>query len=175
MVTPDGAAEVFFVLSDKDCGHDDAVCTADDEPLSNSILESVPRRPPTAAWVDGSIPASHDGAGTDFTVRVQFSEDAIVSYLVLRDEALEVTHGDCTEFRRIDGRKDLRGARIAPDGTADVSLLLDSPTDCDGSDAVCTQDDSPLTTVLELTVPGPATGGALLDGLGQEHPAQDRR
>ena len=175
VVAPDGAAEVFFVLADKDCGHDDAVCTADGEQLSNSILESVPRRPLTAAWVDGSWPAAHEGAGTDFTVRVRFSEDAIVSYLVLRDEALEVTNGNCDEFRRVDGRKDLWEARIAPDGTAAVSLLLDSPADCDASDAVCTQDDSPLTTRLELTVPGPATSGAVLDEPGREHPGTERR
>ena len=156
VVAPDGAPDVFFVLADKDCGHDDAVCTADGAQLSNGLLEYVPRRPFTAAWVETSVPANHDGAGTEFTVRVQFSEDAIVSYLVLRDEALEVTNGTGTKFRRVDGRNDLREATIVPDGTADVTLVLDSPTDCDASDAVCTKDDSPLTTRLALSVPGPS-------------------
>ena len=157
VVAPDGAADVFFVLADKDCGHADAVCTADGAPLSDGILEYVPRRPFTAAWVDGAFPTAHEGAGTEFTVRVQFSEDAHVSYLVLRDEALEVTNGTGAKFRRVDGRNDLREATIVPDGTADVTLVLDSPTDCAASDAVCTKDDSPLTTRLALSVPGPGS------------------
>ena len=95
-------------------------------PLSNGILEILPRRQFTAAWVADSVPSGHQAAGTEFTVRVQFSEDAYVSYLVLRDAALTVTNGTCTKFRRVDGRNDLREAMIAPDGTADVSLVLDS-------------------------------------------------
>ena len=154
VVAPEGAADVWFILPANDCGHDDAVCTADGEPLAAGVYELVPRRPFTAAWVEESVPTAHRGAGTEFTVRVRFSEDAHVSYVALRDEALEVTNGTCTRFRRVDGRNDLREATIEPDGTADVSLLLDSPTDCDAGDAVCTKDDSPLTTVLELSVPG---------------------
>ena len=76
---------------------------------------------------------------------------------MLRDEALAVTNGEATAFRRVDGRNDLREAEIEPDGPADVTLRLDSPTDCDAADAVCTKDDSPLVTVLELTVPGPGS------------------
>ena len=152
---PDGAADAELALpGTADCAAADAVCAADGAPLSNGILELVPRRPFTAAWAEGSIPAAHRGAGTEFTVRVRFSEDAHVGHVALRDEALEVTNGTCTKFTRVDGRNDLREATIAPDGTADVSLLLDSPADCDASDAVCTKDDSPLTTVLELSVPG---------------------
>ena len=154
VVAPEGAADVWFILPANDCGHDDAVCTADGEPLAAGVYELVPRRPFTAAWVEESVPTAHQGAGTEFTVRVRFSEDAHVGYVALRDEALEVTNGTCTRFRRVDGRNDLREATIEPDGTADVSLLLDSPTDCDAGDAVCTKDDWPLTTVLELSVPG---------------------
>ena len=146
MVAPDGAADVFFVLPDKDCGHDDAVCTADGAPLSNGILENVPRRPFTAAWVNSSVPANHDGASTGFTVWVQFSEDADVSCLVLRHLQPVQAHrrpqgplGSPDRARR-DGRR--------------VTLVLDSPADCDASDAVCTKDDSPLTTRLALSVSG---------------------
>ena len=60
-------------------------------------------------------------------------------------------------FKRVDGRKDLWEARIVPDETADVTLVLDSPVDCDASDAVRTKDDSPLTTRLALSVPGPGS------------------
>ena len=154
VVAPDGTADMWFILPANDCGHDEAVCTADGEPLSAGIYELVPRRPFTAAWVEESVPTAHQGAGTEFTVRVRFSEDAHVSYAALRDEALEVTNGTCTRFARLDGRNDLREATIEPDGTADVTLVLDSPTDCDADDAVCTKDDSPLVTVLELSVPG---------------------
>ena len=42
VVPSDGAADVFFVLPDKYCGHDDAVCTADGA-LSHGIPENVPR------------------------------------------------------------------------------------------------------------------------------------
>ena len=163
---PDGAADAELALpGTADCAAADAVCAADGAPLSNGFLEILPRRPFTAAWVEGSIPAAHRGAGTDFTVRVRFSEDAHVGHVALRDEALEVTNGTCTRFTRVDGRNDLREATIAPDGTADVSLLLDSPADCDASDAVCTKDDSPLTTVLELSVPG---GGSQAEPLTAE-------
>ena len=158
MFAPEGAAAAELALpGTADCADADAVCTADDEPLTGGFLEIVPRRPFTAAWVDGSYPANHDGAGTTFTVRVRFSEDAIVSYLVLRDEALEVDGGDCNVFRRVGGRKELWEATIKPAGLAAVSLTLDSPADCGAADAVCTQDDSPLVTVLELTVPGPGS------------------
>ena len=62
-----------------------------------------------------------------------------------------------TRFERVDGRQDLWEARIVPDETADVTLVLDSPVDCDASDAVCTKADSPLTTRLALSVPGPGS------------------
>ena len=61
VVAPAGAADVFFVLAYKDCGHDDAVCTADGEQLSNSLLQYVPRRPFSAAWVETSVPATTTG------------------------------------------------------------------------------------------------------------------
>ena len=174
---PEGAAAAELALpGTADCADADAVCTADDEPLTGGFLEIVPRRPFTAAWVDGSYPANHEGAGTTFTVRVRFSEDAIVSYVVLRDEALEVDGGDCNVFRRVDGRKDLWEATIAPDGLAAVSLTLDSPADCDAADAVCTQDDVPLSTVLELTVPGPSPGNSVVEPmLREERPPRERR
>ena len=65
VVAPEGAADVWFILPANDCGHDDAVCTADDEPLAAGVYELVPRRPFTAEWVADSVPASHQGAGTD--------------------------------------------------------------------------------------------------------------
>ncbi len=44
-------------------------------------------------------------------------------------------------------------AWIVPDGTANVTLMLDSLEDCESRDAGCTKDDSPLTTWLALSVP----------------------
>ena len=86
--------------------------------------------PLTAEWVDGSWPAAHSGAGTTFTRRVQFSEDVAVSYLVLRDEALEVTNGEAEKFRRVEGRADLREIEIEPDSNAAVALELPATADC---------------------------------------------
>ena len=62
-----------------------------------------------------------------------------------------------TRFERVDGRQDLWEARIVPDETVDVTLVLDSSVDCDASDAVRTKDDSPLTTRLALSVPEPGS------------------
>ena len=162
-VEPDGADDLRLELGfTTDCAHAKAVCTADGEPLAYGVFALVPRVALTAEWVDGSWPAAHSGAGTTFTGRVQFSEDVAVSYLVLRDEALEVTDGDAEKFRRVDGRGDLWEIEIEPDSNAAVVLELPATVDCDAADAVCTADDSPLSEGIELTVPGPVTGGAVM-------------
>ena len=103
-----------------------------------------------------NVPDSHDGAGT-FDVRILFSEAVTVSYQTLRSHSFEVSGGTITGARRVDGRNDLWEITVQPEGDSDVLLALPPSGDCQAQGAVCTRDRRPLSSRLEITVPGPDT------------------
>ena len=112
--------------------------------------------PLTAEFRDA--PAAHGGVDS-FTFRIAFSEAVSVSYRTLRDHALEMSGGRVREAKRVDGRSDLWLITIEPDSDADVTVVLPVTEGCDDQGAVCDGDGGMLSNRLELTIPGPGSGG----------------
>ena len=109
--------------------------------------------PLTASFTN--VPEEHNGAGSVFTFRLEFSEDFKLSYTVLRDDAFEVTGGKVDKAKRVDRRNDLREIHIKPDGDGTVSIRLPATTDCDATGAICTADGKKLSNSQSATVAGP--------------------
>ena len=91
--------------------------------------------------MESTIPPSHSGAGTVFTLEVEFSEDIDASYLALRDQALLVTNGDAQKFRRVNGSNSRWEIHVEPSSSLAVTLTIPVTTDCSAADAICTADD----------------------------------
>ena len=111
-------------------------------------------RPDLTAAFEG-LPASHDGESA-FSFRVAFSDGISVSYTTVRDASFQVTAGEVTAARRVDGRRDLWEITIEPDSDEAVTVRLPETIDCDASGAICTGDGRPLSHSLSATVAGPA-------------------
>ena len=101
------------------------------------------------------VPEAHDGE-TAFRVRVAFSEGISISHTRMRDASFQVTGGDVTAARRVDGRRDLWRITIEPDSDEAVTVRLPETTDCGASAAICTGDGRPLSHSLSAMVAGPA-------------------
>ena len=114
--------------------------------------------PLTAAIHDA--PESHDGQ-EDFTFELRFSEDPKEGFsdVTLRDHAFTVTSGEVAGARRLDGDSATPNTRweitVSPDSNANVTVELPVTTDCDAQGAICTEDDTMLSSPLEFTVEGP--------------------
>ena len=106
--------------------------------------------PLTASWEN--VPEGHDGE-TPLAFRLAFSEAIGISYRTLRDHSLEVTGGEVSRARRVDGRSDLWEITVKPDSEADLSILLPPTTDCADLGAVCAGSDKPLSGGLALLIP----------------------
>ena len=103
------------------------------------------------------VPESHDGS-TVFTFELRFSETPRkrFSYMIMRDLAFTVTGGEVTGARRLEQGKNVRWEiHVRPDGNGPVTLVLPVTTDCTAEGAICTEERRPLSTRLEVTVPGP--------------------
>ena len=137
--------------------------TAEDGQTTRTYRVTVTRAaaPPTTNPVPQltarfeEAPQSHDGTNP-FTFHIAFSEAISVSFVTIRDHALEVTGGSVTGAWRVDSRNDLWGIRVQPDSDADVEIALPANRACDTQGAVCTADDKVLSNRPEMTIPGPA-------------------
>ena len=101
-----------------------------------------------------SVPAAHDGT-TPFTLRIAFNQDVATTAEAMRDEAVEVTGGDVTGARQVDGRADLWELTVQPSGTEAVSLSVAAGRACTEAGAVCAPDDRPLSVAFSAEVAGP--------------------
>ena len=166
-VQPSGNADVTVELPvTTDCAAQGAICTDNDEKLSNSLNLTVSgpeATPPPAVVVTAltvsveSAPTSHNGSDS-FRIRVAFSETPKTgfSYTTMRDDAFTVTGGDVTGARRLVSGKNLRWEiTVQPSGNADVTVELPVTTDCTAQGAICTDNDEKLSNSLNLTVSGP--------------------
>ena len=114
--------------------------------------------PLTAAIHDA--PESHDGQ-EDFTFELRFSEEPKEGFsdVTLRDHAFTVKGGTVAGARQMDGDSDTPNIRweisVSPDSNADVTVELSATEDCDAQGAICTDDDTMLSSPLEFTVKGP--------------------
>ena len=166
-VQPSGNADVTVELPvTTDCAAQGAICTDNDEKLSNSLNLTVSgpeATPPPAVVVTAltasveSAPTSHNGSEA-FRIRIALSEapKSGFSYTTMRDHAFTVTGGDVTGARRLVSGKNLRWEiTVQPSGNADVTVELPVTTDCTAQGAICTDNDEKLSNSLNLTVSGP--------------------
>ena len=166
-VQPSGNADVTVELPvTTDCAAQGAICTDNDEKLSNSLNLTVsgPEATPAAAVVVSALtvsvesaPTSHNGSNS-FRIRIALSEapKSSFSYTTMRDDAFTVTGGDVTGARRLVSGKNLRWEiTVQPSGNADVTVELPVTTDCAAQGAICTDNDDKLSNSLNLTVSGP--------------------
>ena len=85
----------------------------------------------------------------------------VANYREFRDFSLDVTYGEATRARRVDGRKDLWAVTVWPDlerydlplSSSDVTIVLEADRACDEHGAVCTSDGERLSTRVEVVVP----------------------
>ena len=114
--------------------------------------------PLTAAIHDA--PESHDGQ-EDFTFELRFSEEPKegFSYLTLQDHAFTVTGGEVAGARKLDGDSATPNTRweitVSPDSNANITVELPVTEDCEAQGAICTEDDTMLSSPLKFTVKGP--------------------
>ena len=166
-VQPSGNADVTVLLpATTDCAAQGAICTDNDDKLSNSLNLTVsgPEATPPPAVVASALtvsvesaPTSHNGSNS-FRIRVAFSETPKTgfSYTTMRDHAFTVTGGDVTGARRLVSGKNLRWEiTVQPSGNADVTVELPVTTDCAAQGAICTGNDEKLSNSLNLIVSGP--------------------
>ena len=126
--------------------------------------QEEPETPLTAAIHDA--PESHDGQ-EDFTFELRFSEEPKEGFsdVTLRDHAFTVKGGTVAGARQMDGDSDTPNIRweisVSPDSNADVTVELSATEDCDAQGAICTDDDTMLSSPLEFTVKGPPLTASL--------------
>ena len=114
---------------------------------------------PLTAAIHAS-PESHDGQ-EDFTFELRFSEEPKEGFsdVTLRDHAFTVTRGTVAGARQMDGDSDTPNIRweitVTPDSNADVTVELPATEDCEAQGAICTEDDTMLSSPLKFTVKGP--------------------
>ena len=166
-VQPSGNADVTVELPvTTDCAAQGAICTDNDDKLSNSLNLTVsgPEATPPPAVVASALtvsvesaPTSHNGSNS-FRIRIALSEapKSSFSYTTMRDHAFTVTGGDVTGARRLVSGKNLRWEiTVQPSGNADVTVELPATTNCATRGAICTGNDDKLSNSLNLTVSGP--------------------
>ena len=128
------------------------------EPKETREAQEAAETPLTAAIHDA--PESHDGQ-EDFTFELRFSEEPKEGFSssTLRDHAFTVTGGEVAGARKLDGDSATPNIRweisVSPDSNADVTVKLPATTDCDAQGAICTDDDTMLSSPLKFTVKGP--------------------
>ena len=115
--------------------------------------DAPPGTPLTAQFVDP--PAVHRGYDTRFTVKIQFSEAIRTSFKWLRDSALEVTDGQVTTAKRVDGRADLWIIGINTDSRRPVTISLPATISCVPESGLCSFFGKRLSNSIEVTVAGP--------------------
>ena len=136
-----------------DTGHEERLTSAATDAVAAAPESGSAAEPLTAAFE--GVPASHDGERA-FSFRVAFSDGISISYTRMRDASFQVTAGEVTAARRVDGRRDLWEITIEPDSDETVTVRLPETIDCGASGAICTGDGRGLSHSLSATVAGPA-------------------
>ena len=132
--------------------------TATREEREAQGAQEAAETPLTAAIHDA--PESHDGQ-EDFTFELRFSEEPKEDFsdVTLRDHAFTVTGGEVAGARKLDSDSATPNTRweitVTPDSNADVTVELPATEDCEAQGAICTEDDTMLSSPLKFTVKGP--------------------
>ena len=116
----------------------------------------------TASFED--TPESHDGASA-FTVELRFSEDIEMSFVTMRDDALEVSGGNVTGAERLARPTNTRWKiTIEPTTQGAVTIAVPANQACSETGAICTDDGRRLSTAVSLSIPGPASANTSATG-----------
>ena len=166
-----GATGTTYVLTAEDQGKTIWVRVSFKDDESNARTRTSSATPEVQAALTAEVhrvPDSHNGSGT-FDVRILFSEPVSVSHRTLQEHSFQVSNGAVEATRRVNGRNDLREITVQPYTNAAVVLVLPPTADCTIEGAVCTGDGRPLSSRLEITVPGspansPAQGAPTIRG-----------
>ena len=167
-----GATGTIYVLTAEDQGKTIRVRVSftDDEGNTETRTSSATPEVPVLLTAEvHRVPENHNGSGT-FDVRILFSEPVPVSHRTLQEHSFQVSNGAVEATRRVNGRDDLREITVQPYTSAAVVLVLPPTADCAVEGAVCTGDGRPLSSRLEITVPGspanlPAQGAPTIRGI----------
>ena len=122
-----------------------------DNPAPDAGQGAPPDAAPVTATFEPREP--HDGSA-EFEVRLSLDAVLDTSWRHVRD-ALSVTDGTLEGVHRIDGRSDLWGVEVTPDGDAAVTVRLAASPPCGQPGAMCTADDRRIEEPAETTVAGP--------------------
>ena len=116
--------------------------------------------PLTAKFVD--VPSVH--GDEEFTFRLEFSEDiGGLGWRTLRDEILQATDATIVKVSRVQaGSNQAWDIRVEPDDGKEVTLTLPATTDCEADDAICTEDDRPLSVAVTASVAATLESAAAL-------------
>ena len=127
------------------------------DPFATGIIwnheDELPGAPLKAAFVEDSLPASHDGA-TAFTLRLRFSVAIAPAEAAVREHGFAVTGGALTAARRVPGETGLWELTVTPSSDAAV-VVAPAARACGEAGALCTADGRALSHALETTVVGP--------------------
>ena len=120
-------------------------------------------------------PEEHDGERA-FSVGLTFSEEVMVSFRTLKEQALVVVNGRVTKAKRVVKGENRRWTvTVKPDAFEDVVVALKPAANCRAAGAVCTQGGKPLSNAAWARIPGPhipaanvpATGAPTIAGTAQ--------
>ena len=153
-----GATGTIYVLTAEDQGKTIRVRVSFTDDKGNTETRTSLATPEVPVLLTAEVhrvPENHNGSGT-FDVRILFSEPVPVSHRTLQDHSFQVSNGAVEATRRVNGRDDLREITVQPYTSAAVVLVLPPTADCAVEGAVCTGDGRPLSSRLEITVPGKA-------------------
>ena len=114
------------------CAETGALCTADGRTLSVASALSIPGPPSLTASFQG-MPAEH--GGSEFWMRIAFSDPIRTQFRVLRDQALSATGSAVTRARRVGGNEALWEILVQPSGTGPVTVSLAWSGSCEGFNA----------------------------------------
>ena len=130
---------------------------ADNEETLTSIATAAVAAAPVPLTVRLKVaaPATHDGS-SEFTFKIEFSEEFGLSYRTLKSHAFTVTGGSVESAQRTDNPSNIPWLiTVKPLGTGDVTIELSATTDCDAQGAICTGDGRKLSNSLSFTVSVP--------------------
>ena len=171
----DGATGSSYTLAEADEGERMKVRVSftdddgNDEAVTSEATEAVQPKPEPLTATFSGVPAEHGGAGTSFSFELAFSENVKLSYVTLRDEALEVSGGSATRARRrTQGSNQAWDITIEPSGTGNVGVRLPATASCNDAAAICTADGRALSNSVSASVTGPA-GLAVADAEAEEN------
>ena len=136
---------------------DDGTGTIENGESSSGTQEDPPAEDPPVVLLTASfsnMPATHNGSA--FTFDLAFSEDFPLSYVTLRDDAFTVDGGNVQNAqRKVPGSNQTWTITVKPLGAGTISITLPETTDCNATDAICTDDERKLSNSTPASIAGP--------------------